>query len=223
MTAYRWRRLPLSAANLLALSLCLEFSTPGAFAQNAVSTGTKAGFRMYYPNSNDWWLDPSSGRFDIRANGGAPLLTLNSLGRLGIGTTNLLFPLQLRAGTDINLTVKPNAGALNLASLNDVLSAFVPFRIEASNILLMPTGNVGIGTASPAAKLQIIGVQSDAVGAAPYLGFDTDGAVPIFGFRIGTDSNMYLDRRFSSSSFNMMSFTRSNGNVGFGTTASGQA
>ena len=80
-------------------------------------------------------------------------------------------------------------------------------------------GSVGIGTITPNAKFSIFGTKSDTVGAIPYLGFDTDGINPLFGFRIGADNNLYLDRQYSSVGYNVMSFLRSSGNVGIGTTS----
>lgn len=50
-----------------------------AFGQIFVSTGGVSGLRMYQSGSNDWWLDPSAGRLDIKANG----VLVSSIGATG--------------------------------------------------------------------------------------------------------------------------------------------
>ena len=66
------------------------FLSPGRVcAQVLFSTGTNSGLRLWSPSGNDWWLDPSGGRLDIRANGGiSPLASFLTGGNVGIGTAS---------------------------------------------------------------------------------------------------------------------------------------
>ena len=84
---------PAKAASLW-ISFGLLCCVPGrGFGQQnptLISTGTYSGLRLYYPHSNDWWIDPSiGGMLGIRVNGGSnPVASFLSGGNVGIGTTN---------------------------------------------------------------------------------------------------------------------------------------
>lgn len=81
-------------------------------------------------------------------------------------------------------------------------------------------GNVGIGTTSPGAKLQI----NSPVGAAyaPVLSF-TQGANPTYGFSFLQDDlttgDLQLNRINAGTSTQMLTFQRNTGKVGIGTTS----
>lgn len=149
----------MTASFLLSFGLLCFVPSPG-FGQNAISTGTHAGFRMYYPSSNDWWLDPSQGRFDIRVNGNpAPLATLNSLGNLGIGTTNPQARLNLING---NIQISTNTGTSYGIIFQDgsmqttAATGGTLWSASGSNSYLTNTsGNVGIGTTNPGGLFQV--------------------------------------------------------------------
>lgn len=86
--------------------------------------------------------------------------TLNLVnGNIGIGTTNPAYRLQVNTGTDQNLQIRPytfGSSGIFLNAANDANNASIPMEFGASNFSFN-IGNVGIGTASPSAKLQVVG------------------------------------------------------------------
>ncbi|MFA5129511.1 MAG: tail fiber domain-containing protein [Patescibacteria group bacterium] len=81
---------------------------------------------------------------------------LYNSGNVGIGTTNpTLGKLQVNVGVNQNLVVRTVGSETTLEAVNDAYSADVPLRIYASQ-LLIPNGNVGIGTLYPGGKLGVV-------------------------------------------------------------------
>jgi hypothetical protein len=92
-------------------------------------------------------------------------LRIDSSGRVGIGTTNPIQKLQVRDGTNRNFSVVSdvnysNAGGIAIISTDDANTAYAPLSVACSPLILNAaggSGNVGIGTTSPAAKLDTDG------------------------------------------------------------------
>src|SRR5256885_6685729 len=65
---------------------------------------------------------------------------------------------HVRTNTDENLWVR-SASRINMTAANDAGSAFAPFSIESSSLLINSGsgGNVGIGTVTPGQKLDVLG------------------------------------------------------------------
>jgi endosialidase-like protein len=82
----------------------------------------------------------------------------NWSGNVGIGTATPYSPLDVRVGTNEDILFLNNTSA-QIGAVNDANSAYSTLRIDGSTLLLnaVSTGNVGIGTASPSAKLVVWG------------------------------------------------------------------
>ena len=74
---------------------------------------------------------------------------------LGIGTSSPASPLHVNVATNANFEVENASGTLRLSALNDARSANVPMQFTSSSFNFL-TGNVGIGTSSPNAGLEVL-------------------------------------------------------------------
>ncbi|HVV70477.1 MAG TPA: tail fiber domain-containing protein, partial [Verrucomicrobiae bacterium] len=113
--------------------------------------GGAGGFQFYnYASNGAVWP------------GGAatPLMTINSVGNVGIGTTLPLGTLHIHSATDANVLISDNTSfgpaSGYIASVNDANSTVTPLEIAASKFYLSQ-GSVGIGTTNPAEKLDVSG------------------------------------------------------------------
>ena len=90
---------------------------------------------------------------------------------------------------------------------------------NATAITIDANENVGIGTSSPSAPLQVTQTPSDTVGNVGISLKDVNNAIE-FGLRLDNASkDLMLDRYYSGAWYNHMSFDRSTGNVGIGTSS----
>ena len=88
-------------------------------------------------------------------------MRVTGAGNVGIGTTSPVGTFDVKEATNqhINFISNTNGaypGAAGILSINDANSAYQPLGIYASTIYL-GGGNVGIGTTSPSAKLEVAG------------------------------------------------------------------
>jgi azurin len=132
------------------------------------------------------------------------------------GTSGGIFDLGVngtRTGTLLALV-----GETRLSSITNIPLTFSTNNAERMRI--DSSGNVGIGTSSPSALLDLAGQFSDTV--------NTNLSIEMgnrWGFRVGTSltsENLNLDRNLSGTPAVCMTWDKANGNVGIGTTSPGR-
>lgn len=110
-----------------------------------------SGILLY---GKDHATDPNKIVFTNGAN--VTRAVLDSAGNLGIGTSSASARLHVRPTTNVNLEVGTVSSALRFEAYNDARNSYIPFRVQASTILLNPAGgNVAIGGATAAAELEV--------------------------------------------------------------------
>lgn len=155
---------------------------------------------------------------------GSERMRITSSGNVGIGTTAPQAKLHINNGTDRNLWFRVNGSGTGteLLSINDAQSARQSLAFSASSFYF-DNGNVGIGTTSPASKLNVSG-DNITVSAGYGLAWSGDTSrimTPednVSGALIQTPGII----RFNAGSSERMRIT-SGGNVGIGTTSPGFA
>ena len=157
-----------------------------------------------------------------------PSMVLSTDGRLGLGISNPAYTLSAEKDVDTWVSRIYNTGsdadAAGLLVRTDATAAHdaIAFGVYADSgykMVVRSSGNVGIGTSSPSALLQVAYAPSNTVGDVGISLKDKDNAIE-FGLRLdATSKDLHLDRYFNGGWHNHMSFDRSTGNVGIGTSA----
>jgi hypothetical protein len=119
-------------------------------------------------NATENWTNTAQGAaiaFNTTANttgANVERMRIDHNGNVGIGTTTPAFKLHVHHATDVNFMLFNNGGRSALAALNDANNVWNPIDINPSgNVYLSSaTGNVGIGTTGPGAKLHVSGPDS---------------------------------------------------------------
>jgi hypothetical protein len=159
-------------------------------------------------------------------------MRIDSSGNVGIGLSGAIpsARLQVRTGTNLNFAVQTgttDTSGMKINAFNDAANTNIPLEINGSVLLLKTgetermridaSGNVGIGTTTPAAPLSFGSLTND---ARIYLRGNTNE------FAIGTNGSQtvyagYLGHIFQTGSFGGAERMRidASGNVGIGTSS----
>ena len=168
---------------------------------------------------------------------GAERMRITQGGNVGIGTTSPTAPLHVigtvRMGnTSEGLTFSADSGIGNIIGVDTGFAGYNAIALKASantGIYLDTADNVGIGTTSPGAKLDVVGLvggdpilklQRNGVAAYDYFISDTgDGAAQLFHRALNNDTGFIFQTKSSGGS-TINAFTLApSGNVGIGTTS----
>ena len=150
-----------------------------------VSTG-RPQTRYQYSGYQTWFVGNNLGTFGIGTNylaSTTPILNITSTGNVGIGTTNPTVGIQLgnstlgqtktaifnsEGGSEVGLTIQSRTNRAKLRVADNDSNAYVVAEDgkaffgtssngDSSNITVLTSGNVGIGTTSPNQKLVVSG------------------------------------------------------------------
>jgi hypothetical protein len=125
---------------------------------------TGYGERAYFnAGAAENWTDTSQGTFfhwSTTANGtlGAQeRMRIDHNGNVGIGTTAPAQKLTVKVAADQNVGIASGGAAAAIAVLNDAGNTWMPLQVNASAncYICSAAGNVGIGTTTPGAKLEV--------------------------------------------------------------------
>jgi hypothetical protein len=166
----------------------------------------------------------------IKNPSGTDVLHITNAGNVGIGMTNPAYPLQVRVGTNQQVGFRTVNSRIQLEAFNDANNANNTLAVYGNPLLLNPdAGNVGIGTTTPNAKLNVKAASADPV-LATYNGLftlDTSDARTSFQMGVGTTFNgtwlqSYNEPATGGGTFPIL-LNPIGGNVGIGTTSPGFA
>jgi hypothetical protein len=209
-----------------------------------------------YNNARQWDLNNDSAGFGIMFNGNAEAIKIAENGNVGIGTTNPAGKLDVLGPTnDVNFRVQDSVGngfynvagnTLNFNYGNNAYSSgWINFRgynngatqyrdliigdgrQNAIASFIASTGNVGIGTMSPGAKLDVYGISRfrdyvTLMGGETYSGYIGKADSIISGGGAGELGIRSVGKLYLASNDDATSrLTIDNGNVGIGTTTPG--
>jgi hypothetical protein len=140
----------------LAISGSGAYNTFGAARLDLFNTVDNSGFLQHVSDSGDW---------QIATSGGATRMVIDGFGNVGIGTASPGARLTVSGSGAFNATagmarfdlVNPVWGSGISQYLTDTGLWQIARTDGTTRMVINPSGNVGIGTATPSAQLQIAG------------------------------------------------------------------
>jgi hypothetical protein len=183
-------------------------------------SATSGGYALLQQSTGATYLNAASGQPIYFRINNSDVMHINSSGNVGIGVTGGTYKLEVGASQKIGYYGSSSGyGYFEPYNGADGHMRFVNnWGSGAAHILLLPDGNVGIGTTSPGRQLTLYGeavIRLDGNATDPGLDFNTSGT-----------SDMQIRYRGSSdklqvysygTSTNVMTIQKADGNVGIGT------
>ena len=146
-------------------------------------------------------------------------MTINSAGNVGIGNSNPTAKLMIDGSADDKQLIV-QAHSTQTANILEIQNSSATPLVVVSG-----AGNVGIGTTSPVGKLHI-GATTGVVSPGSIALSIRDAQSPTYGFDFNLEGvstgDLSLMRTVLGTQYQVMTFQRSSGNVGIGTTAPDQ-
>ncbi len=165
----------------------------------------------------------------FRTNGTTERMRITSAGNVGIGTTNPTRKLQITDGEPI-MRFNPTTVAGDYRFHAGDGKFYVTPELTGTPTMTYSSGNVGIGTTSPGAKLEIESGVSGSIklgDLSSYNGISLNGTLDIQNYNLlsrGSDKALYINRPsgndifFRENNTDTQLIIKSGGNVGIGTT-----
>jgi hypothetical protein len=178
---------------------------------------------LMYSSSSSYGINS----FTIYSTNNRNIILYPGSGNVGIGTNNPVAKLHINAGFGGNLRLDSGDNNILYIGHDSDVGDWIQFRPENANglaflkgpdapaMVVANTGNVGIGTTNPQAKLHVVGgILIGGTGSAPTIRLGTDAAGRNFQI-VGNTAGPLLDFQLDNGT-SLMSI-RSTGNVGIGT------
>jgi len=215
--------------------------TAGIYMKSTAVTGStvrdNAGKLQFYSGGATESLDMTITEGDVGIGTTAPSskLSVADAGGVGAGTVNIA-RIGFNSWNDGNearmVFGLPGTAAWQVGGiatwvsgterkLNFYVADSSATTLGSAKMVINQNGNVGIGTTAPDGQLHVHATDSDTPGTGSIAIGDMSGNVPFWDFRVaaGGANNLILDGANGGVSAAIMSWDRTSGNVGIGTTA----
>lgn len=195
----------------------LLLSYNGAAENGLEFVNTQSGGKSWYLGDNEGGGAGTFGLYDLTSNT-APFTVLGN-GNVGIGTVTPSEPLSVTGVAQATQFNVVDSNAVIYRNGNDLdLKTFAGY-----NILMQPSGNVGIGTTAPSYKLQVLGTSGTnnlgATAPSGYVGniFQASIVGVTNGFSVTNDASNNLTYSMLTGGQGLGFYQSAAGNVGIGT------
>lgn len=224
------------------------FDTTGASASNYIGITNDYWLTLYCDRGNNSRIDLTNGSGILFSEQGTERMRINAGGNVGIGTTNPSKKLHIKGGDDDVLFLDnggqqyttlyfANNGTTkaflawdntnSVYTIGSAVSSYFNFLTgNTERMRITSAGDVGIGTTSPAYKLQVVGAGNASGVVAGFAGTGPSGSITIshsgnggsIGYaNVGATNNLFYVTTGAGTIGSGITMDN-NGNVGIGTT-----